>query len=53
MQQNNDQEDGADEYDDISELDDKEIEKLNNKIGRSESNELEQDSSIEDEDERD
>ena len=39
MQQGADEED-QDEYEDISELDDREIERLNNKIGRNDSNEL-------------
>lgn len=50
QQQNGDADDEQDEYEDISELDDREIERLNNKIGRSDSNELEQDSSGDDED---
>ena len=45
MQQNNDDGEEADEFEDISELDDREIERLNYKIAKSESDELDQDSS--------
>jgi hypothetical protein len=50
VQQNEeDGEDGeGDEYEDISELDDREIEKLNRKLARNESDELDQGSSDED-----
>jgi len=41
VQQNpEDANDDVDEYEDISELDDREIEKLNRKLARNESNEL-------------
>lgn len=40
VQQQSADEDEQDEYEDISELDDREIERLNNKIGRNDSNEL-------------
>mmetsp|Transcript_19568 Transcript_19568/g.30096 ORF Transcript_19568/g.30096 Transcript_19568/m.30096 type:complete len:139 (-) Transcript_19568:1345-1761(-) len=48
QQESQDNED-VDEYEDISELDDREIEKLNRKLARTESNELDQGSSDEEE----
>lgn len=45
VQQNNDDGDEVDEFEDISELDDREIERLNYKIAKSDSDELDQDSS--------
>jgi hypothetical protein len=51
VQQNEDEGEEAegDEYEDISELDDREIEKLNRKLARNESDELDQGSSDEEE----
>ena len=40
VQQNNEDTDEVDEFEDISELDDREIERLNNKIAKSDSDEL-------------
>lgn len=42
-EENGEEEEEGDEFEDISELDDKEIEKLNRKLERNESDELEQD----------
>lgn len=49
QQQNEGEEEEGDEYDDISELDDNEIEKLNRKLERNESDELDQQASSDDE----
>lgn len=55
VQQNEDEGEGdeGDEYEDISELDDREIEKLNRKLARNESDELDQGSSEEEEGDND
>ena len=49
QQQNEEGEEDGDEYEDISELDDAEIEKLNRKLERNESDELDQQASSDDE----